>query len=354
MIPFALLAALVACTPEAPPEKVEVVRPVRTEVVEEVGGALGGTFSGTAAAGDQATLSFMMGGIVADIDVKVGDRVKTGDRLASLDDTQLRLQVEQAQAGLANARASLTLAKQTLERTEGLYLGNSASAADVEAVRANHSSARAQYQSGARQLELARKQRSDAVLEANRDGSVSQVLTNAGQVVGAGTPVIVLTPDQQLQVVVAVPTGWIGRLDEGASTTVVFADLGTQTHEARVTEVGVTASSGSFPVTVELLDLDAAVRPGMVATVEFVVEQATERRIELPLSAIGQDTKGRFVWQVEKGEADLGTAHRMAVTTGELTSTGRIEVEGVDTGALVVTAGISLVYEGRPVRLVSP
>ena len=83
----------------------------------------------------------------------------------------------------------------------------------------------------------------------------------------------------------------------------------------------------------------------VVAEVHLGLPATGASRIELPLSAIGEDADGRHVWVIEDGKA-----HRVAVETGELTSEGLV-VTGVEPGQRVVTAGLSKLYEGRPVRL---
>jgi multidrug efflux pump subunit AcrA (membrane-fusion protein) len=72
-----------------------------------------------------------------------------------------------------------------------------------------------------------------------------------------------------------------------------------------------------------------------------------ESRVELPLSAIGEDAGGRFVWVVE---GDSPMVRKIAIETGELTGNGLV-VTGVEPGAKVVTAGLSKLFEGRRVRL---
>ncbi len=343
-----LLVAWLGCS--RPPPSEPVVRPVRTEVAQLTGAALRGTFSGVAEAGDQATLSFQTGGTVEAVLVKIGDRVTAGQPLASLDATQLRLQVGQSRASVAQASANATLARQTLERTEALYLNDNASAAELEAARANADSARASLQSARRTLEIALDQVERSVLEANRDGRVSDVLVTANETVGAGSPVIALTPDQKLQVTVAVPGAWVGRVERGQAATATFAELGGASLPAAITEVGVTGRSGSFSVTVELSEDDPRLRPGMGADVEIVVEETEDKRLELPLAAIGEDSEGRHVWVVEGWQDGRGTVRRRAIETGDLTSERVVVTSGLEPGAIVVTAGISLLYEGRPVR----
>jgi|GEM_PF-1230842 len=63
------------------------------------------TSTGQIAPWNEAHLSFRSSGRIATVDVRVGDPVKKGQPLASLDTTDLKIQVEQAQAGLETAQA---------------------------------------------------------------------------------------------------------------------------------------------------------------------------------------------------------------------------------------------------------
>ncbi|MBX2800616.1 MAG: efflux RND transporter periplasmic adaptor subunit [Myxococcales bacterium] len=342
------VAALGCGEPELPET---IVRPVKTQIATLSGAELRGAFSGVAEAGDQATLSFAAGGTVEAVLVKVGDRVAADQPLARLDATQLRLQVGQSRATVAQAAASLTLARQSMERTEALYVGDNASAAELESARANLDSARASHASALRSLEIALEQLDSAVLVANRDGLVSDVLVTSDENVGAGSPVVVLTPTQRLQVTVAVPGSWVGRVSRGIAATATFAEVDGLAVPATVTEVGVTGTSGSFSVTVELDQQEARIRPGMGADVEISIASTGQTTLELPLSAVSEDAEGKHVWVLRDAEADTATVHRTAVTTGDLTS-ARVRIEeGVQPGDRVVTAGTSLLYEGRVVRV---
>ncbi len=348
-----VVALFVGCGSPAPVEPAPI-RPVRFVVAEEAGGALRGTFSGTTEAGDQATLSFSTPGTVHDVLVSVGDRVRVGEPLAMLRDTQLQLQLQEARASSAQARASRTLAEQSLDRSEALYLSSSASVASVETARANLDGARAASAASARQVELAQDQLTQGTLKANRDGQVASVLVTEGEFVGGGAPVVVLTPDQALQVTVVVPSRWIGRLSTGDSAQVELAELDSLTVEARVVEVGVTGQGASFPMTIELSEQDERVRPGMVATVTLDVGEVQEQRMELPVSAIAQDQIGDFVWGLRTEDDGLASAYRVDVITGELTDADSIVVTGVESGTLVATAGLSVLYDGFVVRLTTP
>ncbi len=338
--------ALLACSePEVAPPP---VRPVRTLEVSTTGGALEGVFTGTTRSGDEATLSFRSAGMIEEVAVAAGDRVQPGDLLARLDASDLRLQFQQAQASVAQADANAQLARSSLDRVEQLYVDNNASAADVDGARAQSKGADASLVSAVRQRKLAQRQLDSAELRATRAGRIAQVLSRANENVGAGTPIVVLTPDEALQVTVAVPAPWIERLEAGQAAEVRIPEVGL-TLPSTVTEVGGTAqTAGSFPVTVQLEQEDARVRTSMVSEVAFTLPASGESHIELPLSAIGEDGEGRFVWVVDDGTP--ATVSQRRIQTGELTATGMV-VEGVEPGITVVTAGLSKLYEGRQVRV---
>jgi multidrug efflux pump subunit AcrA (membrane-fusion protein) len=79
------------------------------------------TFSGTARAGVESRLSFRVAGTVERVAVKVGDTVRPGQMLAELDPRDYELQVEDAEASLAQARARARNAESNLDRVRGLY-----------------------------------------------------------------------------------------------------------------------------------------------------------------------------------------------------------------------------------------
>ena len=341
-----LWLGLLACSDPTPAP--EPIRPVRTLEVTRTGGALEGRFSGTTTAGSEATLSFRTGGTVDRIEVKAGDVVEVDQLLATLDANDLRLQVQQAQASVAQADANAQLAKRNLERVEQLYVDDNASAADVDAARAQSKSASASLVAAVRQLDLAKRQLESAELRANRAGRIGRVIAKENENVGAGTPVLVLTPDEALQVTVMVPAAWIERLSPGLEATVRLPETDGELR-ATLTEVGGSSqTAGSYPATVKLDAKDDRVRPGMVAEVSLALPATGEGRIEVPLSAIASDGSDNYVWVVTPGEP--ATVAKKAVQTGDITADGMV-VDGVEPGDLIVTAGLSQLYDGREVRL---
>lgn len=347
------LLLLISCSRKQD-EAAELIRPVRYERVFATGGMRIRTFSGTAQAGLESKLSFKVPGTVERVTAKVGDEVEKGQVLARLDDSDYRLQVEEAEAALAQAQAQHRNAKSIYERTQALYERRNASKQDLDGARAAYESAAAQVQSIGKRLELAGLRAGYTRLTAPFDGAVAAVRVEENENVATGTPVIVLNAGGRPEVDISVPEALIAQVKAGSAVTVNFDAVPGKTFEATVTEVGVapTGFATTFPVTVRLNRPAGEVRPGIVAEVAFRFETAgTQERVVVPLEAVGEDREGRFVFIVEPAGDGLGLARRRMVTVGELTSEGLEILDGVEEGELVITAGVSFIVDGQKVKL---
>jgi RND family efflux transporter MFP subunit len=345
-------ASLAGCS--SPPPEEEPIRPVRTEQVFRTKGSRLRTFSGTARAGVESRLSFKVAGTVRRIPVEIGDTVRAGQLLAELDPKDYELQVEDAEASLAQARARARNAGSNLDRVRGLYENNNASQNDYDAARAESEYSAAQVASNEKRLELSRLQLSYTRLLSPLDGAISAVEAEVNENVSIGQTAVVLTSGKRPEVRVAMPEVFIARVREGATVDVTFDALPGESFEAVITEVGVTAGglATTFPVTVSLRDASPEILPGMAAEVAIRFETADGRdRMIVPPFAVAEDRRGRFVFVAEPGEGELATARRRNVKIGDLTGDGLEILEGLSEGELLITAGVSRIEDGMQVRL---
>jgi len=352
-----LCAALVllaqGCAEDAPPQ--EVLRPVRKMAVYSTSEERLRSFSGTARAGRESRMSFKVAGSIEKLGIKVGDRVSPGQMLARLDPQDYRLQVEDAQASLARARAEERNAEASYVRMRDLYENNNAALNDLDAARAGYESATAALESVAKRLEQAQLQLSYTELEAPTAGAVAEVPVEENENVQAGQLIAMLTSGLRPEVEIGMPEVFIGRIREGQPVEVSFDALGDRQFEATVTEVGVTSTglATTYPVKVRLDRDESEILPGMAAEVHFRFEaKAGRERMIVPAFAVSEDRDGRFVYVLEKVGDGVGRTVRREVTVGTLTSDGGLEIlHGLDDGDEVITAGVSRIHDGREVRL---
>ena len=351
---LALTAAVVLLGCEDAQEEPEVIRPVRYVVVEGSDAATQRTYSGVAKAGQESRLSFQVSGQVFSVPINVGEVVEKGQTIARMDPADFALQLQNAQAAAAQARAQERNAKATYERTRALYENQNASRQDLDADRTAYESARAGFESANQQIRLRQRQLGYTHLKAPEPGTLATVDIEVNEYVQAGVLVATLLAGDQIEVSVSVPASIIRSIKKGAEALARFDSLEGRSLKGTVTEVGVSSAAGAttFPVTVRLTEGQDQVRAGMAADVTFVLAAATNGpKYALPTSAVGEDRDGRFVFKVEIGDDGLGVVHRNPVEVGQLLSNGVEINSGVEPGDLVVTAGVSRIYDGLQVRV---
>ncbi|MBU3672258.1 MAG: efflux RND transporter periplasmic adaptor subunit [Sinobacteraceae bacterium] len=184
-------AALAACggsgKPAAPVSSltVTVTQPQRQTVEREIAA------SGSVAAWQEMSLGVELTGIrVANVLVEPGARVSAGQPLLELDRRTLDVQARQAEANLAQAKASAELAIAQATRGETLLERNLISTNDYEVLRANRAKAEAQRTSAEAERDNARLRLGFATLRAPDSGIVSARNVQPGQIVASGAELL--------------------------------------------------------------------------------------------------------------------------------------------------------------------
>jgi len=340
-----------ACTESTVEETRPVVRPVITyKVPDYVEGRIR-TFTGTAKAAVETNLSFQVGGKIIEINVNVGDRIKKGDLLARLDDTDYRTKVRQMEAETARIHATLIESQASYDRIRKLYNKGITTKTELDTVKARYDANLALQRSSRQALELSRKQVAYTRLTAPMDGSVSEVRMEVHQVVQAGTVIAVLTAGGGLEMEIGVPERLIGEIKQGAKADVVFDAIPNQTYHAQVTEVGVAAQKSiTFPVTLRLTVPKNKVKPGMTGEATFLFKAgAGDYRVLIPLECVvGAPGRKNHVWVVDPKTEIVS---KRSVIIGNLTSEGVQIKEGIKPGEIVVSRGVHHIEDGMQVRL---
>jgi RND family efflux transporter MFP subunit len=341
------LVGLGGCTRETP--RVEVVRPVLTQTVaaRSFGGA-GAVYSGDVRPRYENDLAFRIGGKVVARLVEVGATVTRGSVLARLDPQDQRLQVEGAQAQLGSAEADLTLAKAELERYRSLRAQNFVSQAVLDAKENAFNAAEARIRQLKAQADVARNAAAYTALVAERDGIITAINVEAGQVVAAGQPVMRFARPEEREVLVNVPESRLAEWRSAPAIAVTLWSLPGKTYRGRVREVSPTAdpTTRTFNVRVSILDADASLRIGMTANVALAAA-AAEQAIIVPLTAVGDRNGQPVVWLVDAG---ANTVAPKPVRTGAYREDGVVVLDGLAGGETIVTVGVNQLVPGQKVR----
>ena len=284
----------------------------------------------------------------------MGDTVRAGQLIAELDPTDYQVQLQEAQAVLVQAQAEARNAEANYERVRALFENENASLNELDTARAGAESTAALVRSVEKRLELAQLQLQYTRLTSPMSGAIADVKMEANETVSPGQPIVVLNSGSRPEVEVAVPEGFIVQIKKGSSVTVTFDAFAGEEFPAVVTEVGVAAmgSATTFPVVVRLVGSHAEIRPGMAAEVAFQFRYRGEKeQFWVPPHSVGEDREGRFIFIVELTEPGFGIARRRPVKVGELSSEGLEILEGLVDGELLIIAGVSMLEDGRQVKL---
>jgi RND family efflux transporter MFP subunit len=353
--PMMLLSAgVVAACDRGEAEPAEpALRAVRYTVAEGADASRKRTFSGAIRAGDQSSLSFQVGGRVETVAVKVGDRVAKGQLIANLDPADSQLALQQAQANLAQVRAGARSAQATYERVRRLYTNRNASQQQLDNARAQNDGAQSQVAAAVQAVRQARRQHEYCTLTAPADGTIRSLSVEQNEIVGPGQPVADLQVGERLEVALDVPEVYINDIRRGSAVAVDVSAANASGLVGSIFEVGIPlAGGGSFPVTVRLAANGSGVRAGMAAEVTLELErEEAVAAIRVPLTAVGEDRNGRFVFVVAEEEEGVGTVARRPVTVGAIEGDRLQILDGVAAGDKVVTAGVSRIQDGLLVRV---
>ena len=345
---------LSGCADEKIPEKV-TIRPVRYQAAGNYSSARVRVFSGTAKSAFESNLSFKVAGTISRIDVKIGDTVETNQLIATLDNKDYNLTVQEAEAGLQQAKAQALNAASNYARIRKLYEKDNVSKSDLDNSRAAYDSANAFVKSIKTKLELAKSRLGYTILSAPFSGAVTAVHVDENENIAAGHPIVSIASETKPEVSVAIPGILISKINEGGPVSVTFDAVPEKTFDGVITEVGVAASrfATTYPVTISINAKNEFIRPGMAANVKFVFESSGKSTIIVPSHAVGEDKDGKFAFILIPEKENTGSVRRISVKTGELVSEGLEVLEGLSENDLIVTAGISKLKTGMKVRLLN-
>ena len=198
------IMALAACGggPEQPPPP----RVAVTEVVQPSTVNASDRFPAVLRADDRGRLGFELGGMVARVNVDVGDRFRRGELLATLQANQQQLGVQAASANLAQARASAREAELDFERKSALDSTGAVSRSEVDNARRVRDEAVARVNALKAQSGPGAETLHDTGLYAPYEGVVTGRLVEPSEVVGIGQSVLEVSgTGAGLEAVITVP-----------------------------------------------------------------------------------------------------------------------------------------------------
>lgn len=314
---------------EAPvaPRIVKVVTPPRSAHARAI------RISGLTEADKRAVLATRVGGVIAELPVKQGDHVKTGDVILALD-------AEEKVSAVANARQLLAQRQSELNAAESL--AKSGNLAKLQLDNARSAQAAAVSQLDAAEAELARNE-----VKAPFDGIVDRVPVELGSAVMQGGEVATVL---SLDPVVArgeVSERDLRYLKIGDRAEVHLVDGRTVAGTVRYISRDASSATRTFRVEVAIPNADGTIPAGMTAEIRLSA-QPTEA-VVLPRSVVTLGDKGDLGIRAVDGQDKVVFFPIDLVDD----TAGGLVLGGIPADARIIIAGQELVTEGDTVKPVT-
>jgi len=328
----------------------QISRPVKVaRIVDQADSMM--SFAGDVRARYETMLSFRVAGKLLARQIDVGDRVRKGQVLARLDQSDYRFAVQDLHAQLASAVADRDFLRDDVARYRELLAQKVTSPPEFDRHQTAYTTARERATALEAQLGHAVNQLAYTELRADRDGVVTALEVETGQVVSAGQAIVKLAQLDEKDIHFDVPEHRLPGLKRRQAISInLWAD-----HDRRlkghIREIASAAdpASRTYRVKAALLENQDAAQLGMTATVW--IPSNTPSLMTVPLSALftPQNKPGQpHVWLVDE---QTSTVRSVPVQVGDTLEGERIAVTGLASGQLLVSAGVQRLTEGQAVRV---
>ncbi len=347
-------------------EKKEVVKETELSVKTAEAGiqniARNESYAGTVRGKNEVYIMPKIAARVTGIYVKPGDRVRAGQTLIALDNTDFQAGIKQAEAAVTMAEASkrandvaAETARSAYERTQKLYEAGAASAQQLEAARSQYESlvagtadaAIVQAQAG---LLAAQSQLDKCTLTSPIDGVVGTVSLSLGDTANVASQAAIITDVSELEVQVMVSESDVSFIKPESPVDVLVKEVSDQSFKGVVKSIASVADpeKRSYLVKVSLPNQDGKIKSGMFAEVKIATESKSQV-VCVPASAVLPQNGRTIVYTVDKNKR----ARSVEIQTG-IKNDRYIEVtKGLKAGQTVIVKGNTLVTDGTLVRVVT-
>lgn len=342
-----------------------------------------------------------LSGKVSNIYFDIGQSVKVGDVLFTLEDKDIRSQMKQAQAGLdmANSglaratgggaelqeiqlKAALTSAeinfddaKLAFERTKQLFESGAVSKISLEqsesqlklaeqqynSAKSNYdititktnpeniASAKAQVNQASAALEIVKSQLDNTVVKSPINGLIATRSIDVGELVGSTSIAMSVIDLSSVLVDVNATEDMINKIKLGDKVEVIIKAAGDNQFAGEVTNISPSADpkTQSYPVRIKIDNSSGVLKGGMFAEAKIVLDKTSDT-LAVPISAVIDENNKKYVY-VLKGDI----AEKREVITGLFDDELIAIAKGLSEKEAIIVKGQELIQDGSKVTVIT-
>ncbi|MEO9503048.1 MULTISPECIES: efflux RND transporter periplasmic adaptor subunit [Nonlabens] len=305
--------------------------------------------SGKVQAANSAQLSTRMMGFVNNVLVNVGDPVKKGQLLVSINNADLQAKKGQVNASITEATAAFNNAQKDYNRFKNLFADNSASQKELDDITANFNMAKARLEGAQQMKNEINAQFAYSNITAPFNGVITSKNITKGDMANPGQPLLSIEAPGDFEVMAMVPETEISQIKKETEVQVTISSI-QQTLTGKVKEVSTSAqqTGGQYLVKITLDKTDVPVLSGMFATIAFPIERkAANQNVLIPSSAL--ITKGQLtgVYTISENNTAMLRWLRLGRTLGD-----QVEIlSGLNADEKYITSSNGKLFNGAKVTI---
>lgn len=281
-------------------------------------------------------------GILTNVYVKEGQRVKKGQLLAKIDDGGLSQQ-------LAQLQIQSELSKTTFERQQRLWDQKIGSEMQYLQAKSN-------YEAQAKAISQLQQQVEKTKVKAPFSGTIDDIITEQGSVVSPGqTQLMRIINLDNMYIVADVPEKYINNITINKKVKVEFPVLN-KTIDSKIRQVGhyINPGNRTFKVEISIPNKEKNIKPNLTAKLN-INDYTNEKALLIPQSIISENANGQqYIYIINnKNDINEAVAEKIVIETG-LTQGDVIEVlKGIENGAEIIQEGARSVNNGQTVKIIN-
>lgn len=263
--------------------------------------------SGKIQASKSADVSTRMMGFVKKVHVNVGDKVRKGQLLISINNTELQAKKAQVNAGILKAKTAFKNVEKNYKRFKNLFVTNSITQKEMDDMTANYTMAKASLESAKQMKNEINAQFAYSNITAPFSGIITSKNIENGNMANPGMPLISLETPKEFEVIAMVPETEISQIKKGLTVDVLVKSID-KTVKGKVTEISSSAKNtgGQYLVKINLEKTDVSVLSGMFATVQFpVAKKISSAMVLIPTDAIVKNGQLSGVYTISQSNTAL-------------------------------------------------
>jgi RND family efflux transporter MFP subunit len=274
-------------------------------------------------------------GNLTHVNARVGQHVRAGEILATINDAAYRDQLKSLQT-------NYNLALEAFQKQENLWKQQIGSEMQYLQAKANKESLESQLAALNKQIDMTR-------IKSPISGNVEESMVKVGQAVSPAMPAFRVVNFSDLKVTADVAEAYADKIHTGDEVIVYLPDI-KQEIKARITfnSKYINPTNRTYLVEAKLKTATEKLKANMVAIVKIRDYQAADAYV-LPVNLVQTDNKGQFVL-VAQPENDQYYAKKQPVKTGQIYNGVAEIIDGLVPGQKVITGGYLNLDEGEPVR----